>query len=139
MTQLSISEVARQAGLRPSAIRYYEQIRVLAPAMRIGGQRRYDAGAVYRLAVLRCAQEAGFTLDEIRHLLPGAAPGSAMSARWRGLARVKLAELDTRIAHLRRMKDLLRRLQKRCRCETVEECGAGILRSGVLDGLSRAG
>jgi len=134
MTQLSISEVARQAGLRPSAIRYYEQIRVLAPARRIGGQRRYDAGAVHRLAVLRCGQEAGFTLQEIRQLLLGAIPGSAMSARWRGIARVKLAELDARIERLRSMKNLLRKLQTRCRCETVEECGAGILRSGLLGG-----
>jgi len=134
MAQLSISQVARQAGLRPSAIRYYEQIGVLAPARRIGGQRRYDAGAVQRLAVLRCAQEAGFTLEEISHLLLGPAPGSPISARWRTIAQTKLAELDARIERLQKMKNLMRRLQTRCRCETVEECGAGILRSGVLNG-----
>ena len=132
MAQLSISQVARLAGLRPSAIRYYEQIRVLAPARRIGGQRRYDAGAINRLAVLRCAQEAGFTLDEIGHLLLGPGHGSAISARWRVIASAKLKELDARIERLRKMKTLLRRLETRCRCDTVEECGAGILRSGVL-------
>ena len=36
MPQLSISEVARQVGLRPSAIRYYEQIGLLPPAQRLG-------------------------------------------------------------------------------------------------------
>ena len=68
MTQLSISEVARQVGLRPSAIRYYEQMRILSPARRVSGQRRYDVAVVYQLAVLRRAQEVGFTLDEIRKL-----------------------------------------------------------------------
>ena len=132
MAQLSISQVARQAGLRPSAIRYYEQIRVLPPARRIGGQRRYDAGAVHRLAVLRCAQQAGFTLNEIGHLLPVPGKSSPISARWRALAQAKLAELDARIERLQSMKNLLTRLQTRCRCETVEECGAGILRAGAL-------
>jgi hypothetical protein len=32
MPQWTISEVARQAGLRASAIRYYEQIGILLPA-----------------------------------------------------------------------------------------------------------
>ena len=39
---LSISEVARQIGLRPSAIRYYEQIGIFPSAQRRSGQRRYD-------------------------------------------------------------------------------------------------
>jgi MerR family redox-sensitive transcriptional activator SoxR len=37
---LSISEVARQVGLRTSAIRYYEEIGILPRAHRVSGQRR---------------------------------------------------------------------------------------------------
>ena len=39
MAQWSISEIAREVGLRTSAIRYYEQIGILLPARRVSGQR----------------------------------------------------------------------------------------------------
>ncbi len=39
---LSIGEVARQVGLRTSAIRYYESVRLLPEAERISGRRRYE-------------------------------------------------------------------------------------------------
>jgi MerR family transcriptional regulator, redox-sensitive transcriptional activator SoxR len=71
MRWLTISEVARCVGLRPSAIRYYEQIGVLPAAHRVGGQRRYEEGALYRLAALQRARQIGFTLDEIRQLFFG--------------------------------------------------------------------
>ncbi|SRR5260370_620563 len=130
MPQLLISEVARQVGLRPSAIRYYEQIGILMPTRRVAGQRRYDATVLYRLAVVRRAQDAGFTLDEIRQLFFGFRKRMPISDRWKKIAETKLAELDARIERIQSMKDLLQKLQGCCRCETVDECGAGILRSG---------
>ena len=71
MAQWSISEIGRKVGLRASAIRYYEQIGILEPARRVSGRRHYDDRVLYRLAVVRRAQEAGFTLDEIRQLFFG--------------------------------------------------------------------
>jgi len=133
MAQLSISEVARQVGLRPSAIRYYEQMGILLPARRISGQRRYDISVLYRLAVVRRAQEAGFSLDEVRRLFFGFGKSTPISARWRKTAETKIAELDARIERIRTMRDLLAKLQDCCRCETVEQCGAGILQSGFGD------
>ncbi len=127
MAQFSISEVARQVGLRTSAIRYYERIGVLTPARRVSGQRRYDHSAVKRLAVVRRAQEAGFSLDEIRSLFFGFQQSTPVSARWKALAARKLRELDATMEKIRTMKELLRRIESRCGCETVEQCGATIL------------
>jgi len=139
MALLSISEVARQVGLRASAIRYYEQMGILTPARRVSGQRRYDTSVLYRLAVVRRAQEAGFSLDEIRRLFFGFGKSTPISARWRKTAESKIAELDARIAQIRTMKDLLLKLQDCCQCETVEQCGAGILRSGFGEARASAG
>ena len=50
MSGLRISDVARQAGLQASAIRYYEQIGLLPKPERESGQRCYDEAALYRLA-----------------------------------------------------------------------------------------
>jgi MerR family redox-sensitive transcriptional activator SoxR len=71
MSQLTISEVARQVGLKSSAIRYYEQLGILPSAQRISGQRRYDRTVLYRLAVVQQARLAGFSLNEIRTLFFG--------------------------------------------------------------------
>jgi len=130
MPQLSISEVARQVGLRTSAIRYYEEIGILERARRVNGQRRYDETVLYRLAVVRRAQEAGFTLDEIRRLFFGFVPATPISQRWKKIAERKIVELDARIEQIQSMRTLLKKLQTCCECETVERCGAGILRSG---------
>jgi MerR family redox-sensitive transcriptional activator SoxR len=129
VAELTISEVARQAGLRPSAIRYYERIRILPAARRVSGQRRYEMSAVYRLVVVRKAQEAGFTLDEIRRLFFGFGNRATASGRWQQLAALKIAELDSKMEELQRMKILLERLRTRCQCDTLEQCGAAIVRA----------
>ena len=115
--------------MRASAIRYYEQIGILEPARRVSGQRRYDETVLYRLAVVRRAQEAGFTLDEIRQLFFGFLPSTPISERWKRIAERKMLELDARMKQIRSMRGLLQKLQACCECETVERCGAGILRS----------
>ncbi len=129
MPQLSISEVARQVGLRTSAIRYYEDIGILERARRVSGQRRYDETVLYRLAVVRRAQEAGFTLDEIRQLFFGFVPSTPIFQRWKKIAERKIVELDARIEQIQSMRTLLKQLQSCCECETVERRGAGILDS----------
>jgi MerR family redox-sensitive transcriptional activator SoxR len=137
MAQLSISEVVRQVGVAASAIRYYEQIGILRPAPRVSGQRRYDSAAVHRLAVLRRAQEAGFTLEEIRNLLLGFRESVPLSARWKALAARKMIELDARMAQIRAMKELLQNLESRCGCDTIDECGARFLHRGFQNARGR--
>jgi len=124
MAQWSISEIGRKAGLRASAIRYYEQIGILEPARRVSGQRRYDDRVLYRLAVVRRAQEAGFSLDEIRQLFFGFSHSTPISQRWKRIAQRKMAELDARMEQIQSMRTLLQKLDTCCECETVERCGS---------------
>lgn len=131
MDPLSISEVSRQTGVPASAIRYYESRRILPAPRRVSGRRRYDPSAVYRLAVIRRAQQAGFSLEEIRRLFFGFRPATPLSSRWQALAGGKIAELDQQMALIQSMKSLIERLRNRCHCETVEQCGAAILRAGL--------
>ena len=134
---LSISDVARAFGLRTSAIRYYEQIGILPPAIRKNGQRRYDNSALFRLAVVQRARETGFTLDEIRELFFGFPLGTSPPKRWHQLAQRKIAELRERIERLKQMETLLKGVEK-CRCEALEECGEKLfgervdVKAGVL-------
>jgi MerR family transcriptional regulator, redox-sensitive transcriptional activator SoxR len=94
---LTIGEVARRAGLRTSAIRYYESRGVLPEPKRAGGQRRYTAETVRRLHVIGVAQRAGFTLDETRVLLATGDDGQPAYEQIRELAQRKLPEVDALI------------------------------------------
>lgn len=130
MLQLTISEVAQQVGLRASAIRYYEQIGLLPPAQRISGQRRYDSTALYRLAIIQRARQLGFTLDEIRHLFFGFRKVARASERWQALNQKKLAELDGLMDGIKTVRRLLKKMMQNCHCDTLDQCGKGIFRSG---------
>jgi MerR family redox-sensitive transcriptional activator SoxR len=123
---LAISDVARVFGLRTSAIRYYEQIGLLATPPRKSGQRRYDETALFRLAVIQRAQEVGFTLEEIRKLFFGFPPGTPPPKRWRELSRRKLTELRERINRLKLMETVLKRVEN-CQCDALDKCGKRIL------------
>jgi MerR family redox-sensitive transcriptional activator SoxR len=133
MPQLSISEAARELGLRPSAIRYYEQIGVLPSIQRTGGQRRYDATSLHRLAVIQRARRTGFTLDEIRELFFGFTSGTRAPARWQELSQRKLVELKASIDRIKTMQRLLVRLQDRCQCDTLDECGKRLLKQRITN------
>jgi MerR family redox-sensitive transcriptional activator SoxR len=121
----SIGEVARRAGLRPSALRYYEHIGLLTPQPRSGGQRRYDTTVFNVLAVIAFAKHAGFSIAETKLLLSGFGSDVTVPARWRSMAKRKQQELDGVVANAQRMKSLLR-LVLRCKCVTFEECGRRI-------------
>jgi MerR family redox-sensitive transcriptional activator SoxR len=138
MPLLTISEVARQVGLQPSAIRYYEQIGILPAAQRISGQRRYDTSVVYRLAVIQRARQTGFTLAEIQELFFGFKNVTRASERWQKLSRKKLAELDGLMDGIKTVRRLLKKMMRNCRCETLEQCGKGIFRGGCLETMVKS-
>lgn len=115
MTELlTIGQVADQAGVATSALRYYDERGLVEPATRISGQRRYDPRVLRRLRILDLCQRAGFTLAEIEELLDGAGD-------WRPLAEGKLAELDERIRELQDAKRLVQAALD-CDCAHLEGC-----------------
>jgi MerR family redox-sensitive transcriptional activator SoxR len=118
----SIGEVALRAGLKRSAIRYYEQIGLLPKAERVSGQRRYDSSVLMRLSIIDVAQRAGFTLAETCTLLDGFVPKAPPSERWQALARQKLSDVDALIERANGMKRLLEEGLE-CGCPSLEECG----------------
>ena len=73
------------------------------------------------LAIVRVAQQAGFTVAEIRTLLHGFSADTPPSARWRGLASRKLPEVEALIERALGMKRLLER-GLRCDCLRLEDC-----------------
>lgn len=115
---LPIGEVAKRTGLRPSALRYYEEAGLVSPIARLGGRRHYEPSVLDRLRVIACAQEAGFTIAEVRELLGGE---GEPPERWRVLAERKLREVDAVIEKALAMRRLLEE-SLRCDCVDLEKC-----------------
>lgn len=68
---MKIGELAKRSGLAPSRIRFYESIGLLKTVeRRPNGYRTYPDEALVVLDLIATAQQAGFSLDEIRALLP---------------------------------------------------------------------
>ena len=112
---LPIGEVAKTTGIAVSAVRYYDEIGVITAVTRVGGKRRFDPETVGRVSFIVRAQEAGFSLDDIRTILDDTAGG------WRDLVESKLTELtgrreriDTMIAMVAEIRD--------CGCGAVATC-----------------
>jgi MerR family redox-sensitive transcriptional activator SoxR len=118
----TIGEVARQARLKPSAIRYYESVGLLPVPERESGQRRYGDDTLRRLQVIDVAKRAGFSLEEARVLLATGHGGPPAHAQLRELAERKLPEVDELIERARAMRAWLVSASA-CDCETLDVCG----------------
>jgi DNA-binding transcriptional MerR regulator len=116
----SIGEVAREAGLRTSTIRYYEAEGLIPRPMRQAGRRVYDADIGGHLLFVRMALRSGFRIAEIKPLVKGLTLASKPGDRWRSVARQKLTDLDREIAALQSKKTLLESLTK-CQCASLAE------------------
>jgi MerR family redox-sensitive transcriptional activator SoxR len=119
--KMKIGELASRAGLKASAVRYYERVGLLAAPHRMGGQRRYHDEAVSRVLLIRYASNMGFTLPEVKIFLTGLRENTPVGPRWKSLARRKIKEVECIIRRSQRLKSLLQHLLQ-CRCASLHVC-----------------
>lgn len=127
MASWSIGELAKQAGVQPSAVRYYESLGLISPPERAGGKRRYGSDCLLRLNAIQLFKQAGFTMAELQVLfqrepLPDQAALDDLTDR-------KLRELDELVARIEVTKAVLSSI-RRCGCLTVEECAVLVSQGG---------
>ena len=133
MAEISIDQVTRQTGVRPSALRYYEELGLLRPVRRVGGRRQYDESVLQRLALIHTGQQAGFTLAELGILLNNVLDAEAGDAGWNELVSRKLKEMDALMRNIESMKSLLEDIMD-CDNASLAEC---IVLTGQRHSLSR--
>ncbi|MBA6067849.1 MerR family transcriptional regulator [Pseudomonas mosselii] len=101
---MRIGELAKLTGLAASRIRFYEASGLISSVERkANGYRDYDADAVWVLEMITNAQAAGFSLEEIRQLLPAKAKGWQHDELLGGLKR-KVEEIERLQERLARNK-----------------------------------
>jgi DNA-binding transcriptional MerR regulator len=101
---MDIAEVARQAGVPASTLRFYEQKGLIASVAPAGSRRRFIPAVLDQLALIALGQAAGLSLDEIRSMLsPHGGPNID-----RRLLAAKADEIDATLRRLRAMSRGLR-------------------------------
>ena len=102
---LKIGEVSKRSGIGIEALRFYEKSGLLdRPSRTYSGYRVYDEAVLERLAFIKRAQVLGFSLDEIKQIIAEKRSGHSPCAAVREVVRQRLAELDERMAQMRRYR-----------------------------------
>lgn len=109
-----IGQLAGRAGVDPPTIRYYERIGLLPhPARTAAGYRRYGPDDLDRLAFIHRAKRLDLRLGEITEILAVRDRGQAPCHVVVEVAERRLAEIETRITELHRVRAELRDLLDR--------------------------
>jgi DNA-binding transcriptional MerR regulator len=131
---LSITDVARQAGVPSSTLRYYDRLGLLESDGRAdNGYRRYDDRAIDRLRFIARAKELGCSLDEIATLLTAFDEDCGnVQASLRELVDGKIAVAQRRVAELVALTAQLQEARHALSADAVAgRCGPGC---ACLDG-----
>jgi MerR family redox-sensitive transcriptional activator SoxR len=119
---LTIGEASRRSGVAASALRYYEERRLISSERAGSGHRRYPRPVLRRIAFIVFAQRIGLSLEEIGGELAKLPPNRAPTRRdWSRLSRRWSARIDERIAELERLRAGLTECIG-CGCLSLDRC-----------------
>lgn len=108
-----IHELAKQAGISTTTIRYYASIGLMPkPKRSANNYRQYTPADVERLRLIVGARGLGFPLDDIADILRARDDGVAPCQRVLDALDQRLVEIDRRIADLLALRETLDQLKR---------------------------
>ncbi|WP_442955509.1 helix-turn-helix domain-containing protein [Pectobacterium sp. 1950-15] len=117
MKFLDIGEIAERSGLTPSALRYYEEIGLIASVSRHGLRRQFAEDVLLQLRLITLGKSAGFSLQEIA----GMFNKDGTPDLPRTTLHKKADEIDRQIHELTILRDTLRHVAD-CPAPSHMEC-----------------
>jgi DNA-binding transcriptional MerR regulator len=117
MKFIDIGEIAEQTGIRPSTLRYYEEIGLIASSFRHGLRRQYAPEVLLQLRLISMGKSAGFSLEEIA----GMFGQNGLPDLPRERLHQKADDLDRHIRDMTVLRDTLRHVAE-CRAPSHLEC-----------------
>lgn len=119
-----IGELAKQTGTTSKTLRFYEAEGLMPePGRTSSGYRDYEPDAVHRVAFIREAQQAGFTLHQIGQILDIREGGEPPCEHVGQLIEQRIAEVEQRLTELTQTKAHLEDLAVRTRELDPADCG----------------
>ncbi|MBP2536302.1 MULTISPECIES: helix-turn-helix domain-containing protein [Agrobacterium] len=117
MKLLDIGEVAAQSGIKPSALRYYEEAGLISSVSRHGMRRQFPPEVLLQLKLVAMGKSAGFSLDEIA----GMFGVNGLPDLPRDVLHQKADAIDRQIHELTALRDTLRHVAD-CPAPSHMEC-----------------
>ena len=114
MTDMTIGQIARAAGVGVETIRFYQRQGLLAEPPKRSGYRRYGVDLVQRIQFIRSTKALGFALKEIRDLLSFRSSDLRTCGAVKQSAVKKLGEIDAKVEELMRVRAALAEITKTC-------------------------
>ena len=106
---LKIGQLAARTGITSRNLRFYADAGVFGDLPRsVKGYRLFPPEAVHWVRILRAAQAAGFSLEEVQELLRALRQDSAPCGHVREALGAKLGALEARLAEIRLLVEILR-------------------------------
>lgn len=129
-----VGELAREAGVDPWTIRYYEKERLIPAAPRSAARYRlYPQETADLIRFIKTAQGLGLTLEEIKKVIEAKRLKGRPCDHVEELLKTKVSDLHQRIEEMERLRRtilaLLRNWKKvrnrktTCICEIIESAG----------------
>ena len=135
---MNISQLAKAVGVSTDTVRYYEkQGLISAPQRQANGYRRYTDTHVDLVRFVRGAQALGFSLAEIRAILPQVVQGTLGRSEIEQQLKAKMAQIDAHMAQLKTLKKELAATFSALRCAPHQPVAAA--HATALDSGSGAG
>ena len=115
MENMTIGQIAKRTQLNVETVRYYERRGLIPkPPRSKSGYRQYCQEAITRIHFIKRAKELGFSLNEISELLSLRVDPDTTCDMVKSHAGVKVADIEGKIATLKKMKLALVKLTKLC-------------------------
>ncbi len=122
MASLSVGQVAKRAGIKVSALHFYEQKGLIYSSRNSGNQRRYKKEVLRRLSVIKAAQKVGVNLENIKTAFSTLPNNRTPTTKdWEKLASRWKSELQNRIDYLENLKNSLTGCIG-CGCLSMKNC-----------------
>ena len=99
---LTVGEVAKRAGIATSAVRFYEDQKLISSVRTAGNQRRYPRYVLRRIGIILAARRFGIPLSEVSDMfarlpddrMPSKRDWRRISAAWHGKLEARRQEIE---------------------------------------------
>jgi len=118
---LKIGELSKESGVSIDTIRFYEDKGLISPTNRSEkGYRFYDLATSNALEFIISSKELGFTLNEIKDLINIKVNKKGKCSLTLDKIKDKELDIDKKISELRKIKNALKKVSKKCESSNAE-------------------
>ena len=130
---MKIGHVASKTDLSIDTLRFYEREGLISSPRRLfSGYRDFPEDVLDRLGFIKEAKGLGFSLREIKELLSMGVTSTRECGPVTHKAQQKLAEMDSEIERLQRLRRTLRKMVKECDGRCMQSRNGSSRKNGRL-------